>query len=126
MTDDASPTLALVAYAPLVWDPVLARHPRDAPGYDWRDHFRDLCARAREVWRAAPIGLRVCGEAERMFIAALADCADPAKGAEIIARMAAQGRPDRRQLDFADPHDEHLKTEPAHGRSGKPRPCAYI
>jgi hypothetical protein len=83
---DASPTLALVAYAPLVWDPVLVRHPRNAPGYDWREHFRDLCARAREVWRAAPIQLRVCGEAERMFIAALADI--PVE--EMLLWMAAQ------------------------------------
>jgi hypothetical protein len=117
MSADASPTLAMIAYAPLIWDPVLLDHPRDAPGYDWREHFRDLCARARKVWRAAPIELRVCGEAERRFIAALADLArDPGKGEAMIAWRAAQGRPGREQLDFADPHDEHLKPEPAHGR----------
>jgi hypothetical protein len=118
---DASPTLALIAYADLVWDPVLARHPRDAAGYDWREHFRDLCRRAREVWRAQPVALRVAGEAERAFIFALSD----APVEEMLLWMAAQGRPGRRQLDFADPHDEHLAPavpKPA----GRRRPDAYI
>jgi hypothetical protein len=124
MSADASPTLALIAYAPLIWDPVLARHPRDAPGYDWREHFRDLCARAREVWRAGPpIELRVCGEAERMFIAALADI-DPEV---FILWAAAQGRPDREQMDFADPHDTHLRPVPARRRAVDRRPPdAYV
>ena len=119
---DASPTLVLLVYGPLVWDPTLAEHPRDAPGYDWRQHFRDLCRRAREVWRAQPIELRVCGELERMFIAALADI-DPEV---FILWMAAQGRPGRWQLDFADPHDEHLRPEPARPPVGRRRPDAYI
>jgi hypothetical protein len=120
---DASPTLALVAYAPLVWDPVLARHPRNAAGYDWREHFRDLCRRAREVWQAAPVELRVAGESERAFIFALADV--PVE--EMLLWMSAQGRPGRRQLDFADPHDEHLRPTPAAPKPvGRRRPDAYI
>ena len=120
---DASPTLVLLAFGPLVWDPTLAEHPRDAPGYDWRQHFRDLCRRAREVWRAQPIELRVCGEAEKAFIWVLADI-DP----EVFILWAgAQGRPNRQQMDFADPYDEHLRSEPAQGRPVVRRPpAAYL
>jgi hypothetical protein len=119
MSADASPTLVLLCYAPLVWDPVLVDHPRAAPGYDWREHLHDLCRRAREIWQAAPIELRVAGEAERAFIWALADV--PVE--EMLLWMAAQGRPGRQQLDFADPHDEH---EPAPKPAGRGRPDAYI
>jgi hypothetical protein len=120
---DASPTLCLVCYAQLIWDPILAEHPRDAAGYDWREHFRNLCRRAREVWRAQPIELRVAGEAERMFIAALADV--PVE--EMLLWMSTQNRPARRQLDFADPHDEHLRPGPVPPKpAGRRRPDAYI
>jgi hypothetical protein len=120
---DASPTLALLCYAPSIWDPIALRHPRNALGYDWRQHFRDLCARAREVWRAQPIELRVCGESERAFIFALSDVpVEP-----MLLWMAAQGRPARRQMDFCDPHDEHLRSEPAPPKPvGRRRPDAYI
>jgi hypothetical protein len=120
---DASPTLVLLAFGPLVWDPTLAEHPRDAPGYDWRQHFRDLCRRAREVWRAQPIELRFAGASERAFVFALADV--PVE--EMLLWMAAQGRPARQQLDFADPHDEHLRPRPAPGRPVVRRPpAAYL
>jgi hypothetical protein len=120
---DASPTLCLICYAQLIWDPVLIDHPRDALGYDWREHFRDLCRRAREVWRAQPIELRVAGAAERAFIGALADV--PVE--EMLLWMAAQGRPGRQQLDFADPHDEHLRSGPAPDRTVVRRPpAAYL
>ena len=120
---DASPTLCLICYAQLIWDPVLIDHPRDALGYDWREHFRDLCHRAREVWQAAQIELRVCGEAERAFIWALADI--PVE--EMILWMLAQGRSAAEQLDFADPHDEHLRSGPA-GRRAVDRepPGTYV
>jgi hypothetical protein len=118
----ASTTLCLIVY-PRIWDAVLAEHPRDAVDYCWRAHYRDLCKQARAVWQTAPIELRVAGEAERAFIWALADVDAEA----FISWADAQGRPDREQMDFADPHDEHLRPEPAQDRPvGKPRPDAYI
>jgi hypothetical protein len=120
---DASTTLALVCYPSLIWDPVLAEHPRDGASYCWKSHFRALCKRAREIWQAAPAELRFAGASERAFVFSLADI-DPEV---FILWMVAQGRPDRRQLDFADPFDEHLRPEPAPPRpAGRRRPDAYI
>jgi hypothetical protein len=59
-----------------------------------------------------------------MFIAALADCADPATGAKMIAWMAEQGRSDREQMDFCDPYDAHLLPVP--GRVDREPPGAYV
>jgi hypothetical protein len=118
----ASTTLCLLVY-PAIWDAVLAEHPPIAASYCWKSHFRALCRRAREVWRDAPIELQVAGEAERAFIFSLADI-DPEV---FILWMAAQGRPARRQLDFCDPHDLHLRPEPAPPKPvGRRRPDAYI
>jgi hypothetical protein len=65
----------------------------------------------------------LAGASERAFIFALADV--PVE--EMLLWMAAQGRPARRQLDFADPHDEHLRSEPAAPKPvGRRRPDAYI
>ena len=118
----ASTTLCLIVY-PAIWDAVLAEHPRDAASYCWRQHFRALCKRAREIWQAAPAELRFAGASERAFIAALADI-DP----EVFILWAgAQGRPNREQMDFADPYDEHLRSEPAQGRPVVRRPpAAYL
>jgi hypothetical protein len=63
-----------------------------------------------------------------MFIAALADmAANPDKAEVFILWAAAQGRPARRQLDFADPHDEHLRPEHAQSRPvGREPPRDYV
>jgi hypothetical protein len=42
-------TLALCVYPNFIWRPACVRHPPGAPNYDWRQHFRCLCALAREV-----------------------------------------------------------------------------
>jgi hypothetical protein len=118
MSDDA---LAMIVY-PAIWDAVLLKHPRD-DDYCYRQHFRDLCREARRVWAEQPIELRVAGEAERAFIFALSDV--PVE--EMLLWMAAQGRPARRQLDFCDPHDLHLRPEPAPPKPvGRRRPDAYM
>ena len=117
----ASTTLCLIVY-PAIWDAVLAEHPREPASYCWRQHFRALCKRAREIWQAAPAELRFAGASERAFIAALADI-DPEV---FILWMTAQGRSARRQLDFCDPHDLHLRPEPAPPPVGRRRPDACI
>jgi hypothetical protein len=57
MSDDASPTLALVIYPDAVWRPAEELHPR-GPHYDWRQHLRDLCKLARGVYARREIRTR--------------------------------------------------------------------
>jgi hypothetical protein len=127
MTAADCTTLALVAYPRLVWDVAAARHP-PGPTYSWQSHLRALCAVARQVHQVQPVELKFAGEAERMYVEALATVSVELLILDIERDRISRPQLPRDALWWANPYDPHLKSRPVKSQSpaGQSRPDAHI
>jgi hypothetical protein len=118
---NSTSTIALIAY-PKIWAASLEVHPRTAPDYNWHNHLRDLCKRARALHKEQPIELKVAGEAERMFITALATVSTELLVLDIQRDRACRKHLPKFALWWADPDDTHLRRSlPEPVRADRPR-----